>query len=208
MKLSMSLSEVNTAEESKEDKTFYKALFLVIVVVFTLILVKSNLFTILVKQLKHKEMNKEKYIWVSAGEYFTKTEITLNNSLWVKLELKKEIPLPCIIVLNFTEVKYYRQYGITDIELVFDKTWKGKIETSEGTKEVEFTGVIYTTFSGRTTARCGNYYLEPRGLSVDGVVVLDLTKEKVKDAHIIKVILFTSGMYIKLKIVKIGFPKQ
>jgi len=62
LKTPMSLPKVGTGEESKEDKMFYKALFVVIVVVFTLILIKSNILITPVKQLKHKEMNKEKYI--------------------------------------------------------------------------------------------------------------------------------------------------
>jgi len=185
----------------------HKVTIVLLIIALVLALNYYGVFKAVLKQFKAGKINEEKYVWVDAGQYFEKTTIELKKSGWVELKLKKGIRLPCIIVLNFTEVKYYRQYGITEIELIFDKTWKGKIETEEGTKEVEFTGIVYTTFGGRATVRYGNYYLEPRGLSTTGIVVLDLTKEKV-NAHIVKVILFATGVYIKLKIVKIGFPRQ
>jgi len=95
------------------------------------------------------------------------------------------------------------------ITIKFDKQWWGEIETSEGSKKVKFTGVYYTTFGGRGIAGDEEEgYYEQRGLSTTGIVILDLTKEKVEDAHIVGVYIDSNGISAKIKIVKIGFPKH
>ena len=184
----------------------HKVTIILLIVALVLALNYYGVFKAILKQFKAEKIEEEKYVWVDAKEYFEKTVFELNcTTEW--FELKKKIPLPCIIVLNFSNVRYYWEHGSISIDLIFDKTWKGKIETEEGEKEVEFIGIHYTTFGGRSVCQYGKYYLEARGLSVDGIVVLDLTKEVAK-VNIVKIYLSADMSYIKLKIIKIGFPKQ
>ena len=198
----------------------HKATIALLVIALILALNYYGVFKAILKQFKAEKIEEEKYVWVDASQYFEKTTIELKRYGFIHFEYSpdmtyeglyrlKKIPLPCIIVLNFTETKYYTQYDSMSITIKFDKQWWGEIETSEGSKKVKFTGVYYTTFGGRGIAGDEEEgYYEQRGLSTDGVVVLDLTKEKVTNAYIVGVYIESNGVSAKIKILKIGFPKQ
>ena len=205
----------------------HKATIILLIVAFLLALNYYGVFKAILKQFYAEKIEEEKYVWVDASQYFPKTEIELNGTSITFIygerhiggrvyALKKKIPLPCVIIINITKIKFNNPYGFYSIGLVFDKTWKGKIQENEGAeKEVEFIGIWFSSFSGGTSTYYKyeinekTYYVEVRGLEAKkGIVTIDLTREKIENANIKEVWIDTTQLYIKFKIVKIGFPKQ